>query len=65
MEGKETYKAAYDYLNTLCKKNLTNNIDIDYNKLDSNSEEILRKLIDNFIRKRKAEIFTIIQKCEK
>ena len=65
MEGKETYKTAYDYLNTLCKKNLTNNIDIDYNKLDSNSEEILRKLIDNFIRKRKAEIFTIIQKCDK
>ena len=64
MEGLETYKSSYDYLSNICKQNMTDQVLIDYNKMDLESEKQLRELIYNFVIRRRREIFAVIQKCE-
>lgn len=64
MEGLETYKSSYDYLTNVCKQNMTDQVIINYNKMDLESEKQLRELIHNFTIRRKREIFSVIQKCQ-
>jgi hypothetical protein len=65
MEGRETYKQAYDYLDKLCRNSTSDQFTINYNNLDGESEKQLRDLICNFIKRRKAEIYNgILVKCD-
>ena len=64
MEGKETYKNSYEYLQNLCIQNTTGEVYIEYSKLDTESAGQLRKLINQFVSKRKKEVFAVIQKCD-
>lgn len=64
MEGKDTYKSSYDYLQNLCIQNTTNQVYLEYSKLDAESANQLRQLIHNFVCKRKREVFNVVQKCD-
>ena len=42
MEGKEIYIKSLEYINTLNRANATDNISIDYTKLDSETKKALK-----------------------
>jgi hypothetical protein len=52
MESKEIYKSSYNYLDNLCKRLNSSEIDINYNYIDAESERQLRELVYHSIAER-------------
>ena len=51
---------SYEYIKSLMKNEHTSNIDINYNKLDNQTQEELRSAINNVLHKRVNELATIL-----
>lgn len=62
MEGKEVYRESYDYIEDLLKLSCTDNLTIDFNRLDCNTKGELKDAIYNVLRKRKLEVGKVIFK---
>ena len=64
MEGKEIYIKSLEYINTLNRANATDNISIDYTKLDSETTKALKDSIQRTIILRQREINKVILGAE-
>lgn len=64
MESECIFKEAYEYLDQLCKENMTGQVTIDYSKLDDKSKGELKDMIQGFIFRRKKEIGKVIFKAQ-
>ena len=53
-------KESYEYIKSLMKTEHTSNIDINYNKLDNQTQEELRSAINNVLHKRCNELASVI-----
>ena len=62
MEGKEVYRESYDYIEDLLKLSCTDNLTIDFNRLDCNTKGELKDAIYTVLRKRKLEVGKVIFK---
>ena len=62
MEGKEVYKASYNYIEDLMKLSCTDNLTIDFDRLDCNTKGELKDAIYGVLRKRKLEVGKVIFK---
>lgn len=60
MEGNNVIKNSYDYLVKLQRANATDNISIDYTKLDQKTKNIITKALDDVISKRKRELQSLL-----
>ena len=60
MESEKIFLESYNYLEEICKNNTTDNLTIDYNKLDCKSKGELKDLIQRFVIRRKNEIGKVI-----
>lgn len=64
MEGKEIYIKSLEYINTLNRANATDNISIDYTKLDSETKKALKDSIQRTLNLRQREINKVILGAE-
>lgn len=64
MEAKEIYIKSLEYINTLNRANATDNISIDYTKLDSETKKALKDSIQRTIILRQREINKVILGAE-
>jgi len=62
MEGKEVYRESYEYIEDLLKLSCTDNLTIDFNRLDCNTKGELKDAIYTVLRKRKLEVGKVIFK---
>lgn len=60
MEGNNVLQKSYEYLVKLQKANATDNITIDYTKLDNKTRNIITKALDDSIRNRKRELQSLL-----
>lgn len=63
MEGKEVFKSSYNYIQTLLKNSCTDNMTIDFSKLDTETRNELKKSIHSTLNKRRLDISPIIFKA--
>ena len=64
MESENVFKESYEYLEQLCKENMTDKVTIDYSKLDDRSKGELKDIIQRFVFRRKKEIGRVIFKAQ-
>lgn len=64
MESEGVFKESYDYLEQLCKQNMTGQVTIDYSKLDCKSAGELKDMIHGFVFRRRKEIGKVIFKAQ-
>lgn len=58
--SNKAIEESYEYIKSLMKTEHTSNIDINYNKLDNQTQEELRSAINNVLHKRCNELASII-----
>ena len=58
--SNKSIEESYEYIKSLMKNEHTSNIDINYNKLDNQTQEELRSAINNVLHKRVNELATIL-----
>lgn len=60
MDGDNTIKRSYDYLNKLKRENATDMIKIDYTELDVKSKRIIKDALDRVLRNRSKELYNLL-----
>ena len=60
MEGVKVYEDSYKYLESLKKSIGTSNINIDLNKLDEKSREVIIKAIRDAVYARSSQVYNLI-----
>ena len=60
MESIDVYKSSYNYIRTLQKAVTTNNVSIDFSKLDETSASVIRLALSRAIGDRYRETWKVI-----
>lgn len=61
MESDQTYRDSYKYIESLIRQNCGGEINIQFNKLDLETQGELRKAIDKVLLQRKGAVGFVVQ----